>query len=751
MANNELQIAGSQGELRIRPYEHHAKYYETDQMGIIHHSNYVKWMEEARLDLMDQIGLNYRQMEDMEIISPVLSISVEYHSMVHFDDTVVIYTKLLKYNGIKMELEYVMKDKETGELRTTAKSSHCFLNKSGKPISLKRMYPELDTKFLNLKRHNKMIQDRLKALRSEMAKRGISLYVVPTADFHESEYVGEHFKARKYITGFTGSAGTAVITMDEAGLWTDGRYFVQAAAQLKDTTVKLFKIGEEGVPTVDEYIKDTLSDGGVIGFDGRVVNAAWGKRLSEIAKEKHGSMYVNEDLIDLIWTDRPPMSKAPVMIFDNKYTGEDISSKLKRVREQMAQKGATLHLMSSLYDIAWLLNVRGGDISYVPVVLSYLALSQDSCIWFLQEEVVTETLKAYLDKNGIQTRPYDDFYEYVKHIDEKETVLLNTSIVNYRICDSLPDGVKVIDAEDPTVVMKAVKNEVQLENLRKAHLKDAVAMCKFMYWLKTNIGKISMTEISASDYLASLRAEQEGFLDLSFATICGYADHGAIVHYSATEESDRQLKPESLLLVDSGGHYLEGTTDITRTFALGPVTDEMKDMFTRVCRSNMNLANAKFKEGCSGLNFDILAREPFWEIGMDYNHGTGHGVGYVLNVHEGPNSFHWKQYPGRTAERVIEEGMVTTDEPGIYLEGKFGIRTENELICRKGEKNEYGQFMYFENLTYVPIDLDAIDPNQMTDREKGYLNAYHARVYELVSPFLNDEEAQWLKKYTRAI
>ena len=409
---------------------------------------------------------------------------------------------------------------------------------------------------------------------------------------------------------------------------------MQAAAQLKDTTVKLFKIGEEGVPTVDEYIKDTLSDGGVIGFDGRVVNAAWGKRLSEIAKEKHGSMYVNEDLIDLIWTDRPPMSKAPVMIFDNKYTGEDISSKLKRVREQMTQKGATLHLMSSLYDIAWLLNVRGGDISYVPVVLSYLALSQDSCIWFLQEEVVTETLKAYLDKNGIQTRPYDDFYEYVKHIDEKETVLLNTSIVNYRICDSLPDGVKVIDAEDPTVVMKAVKNEVQLENLRKAHLKDAVAMCKFMYWLKTNIGKIPMTEISASDYLASLRAEQEGFLDLSFATICGYADHGAIVHYSATEESDRQLKPESLLLVDSGGHYLEGTTDITRTFALGPVTDEMKDMFTRVCRSNMNLANAKFKEGCSGLNFDILAREPFWEIGMDYNHGTGHGVGYVLNVME---------------------------------------------------------------------------------------------------------------------
>ena len=596
-----------------------------------------------------------------------------------------------------------------------------------------------------------MIQERLKALRAEMQKRGISVYVVPTADFHESEYVGEHFKARKFITGFTGSAGTAVITMNEAGLWTDGRYFVQAAKQLEGTTVKLFKMGEEGVPTVDEYIADTLPQGGCLGFDGRVINGAWGRRLEQIASDKTAAMHVDEDLIDLIWEDRPPLSKAPVMIFDNKYTGEDISDKLAKVRAQMKEKGATLHLMTSLYDISWLLNIRGGDISYVPVVLSYLALSEDECIWFLQEEIVTDELRAYLTKNGITTRPYDDFYEYVKRIGAGQTVLMNTSVVNYRICSSIPQEVKVIDAEDPTVVMKAVKNDTQLENLRNAHLKDAVAMCKFMYWLKTNVGKIPMTEISVSDYLADLRAQQDGFLDLSFATICGYADHGAIVHYSATPESDKELKPQGLLLVDSGGHYLEGTTDITRTFALGPVTDEMKDMFTRVCRSNMCLANAKFKEGCCGLNFDILAREPFWEIGMDYNHGTGHGVGYVLNVHEGPNSFHWKQYPGRTAERVIEAGMVTTDEPGIYLEGKFGIRTENELICRKGEKNEYGQFMYFENLTYVPIDLDAIDPAQMSEREKSYLNEYHANVYEKVSPYLTEDEAKWLKEYTRAI
>lgn len=596
-----------------------------------------------------------------------------------------------------------------------------------------------------------MVKDRLKELRQEMSKRGIDIYIVPTADFHESEYVGEHFKARKFITGFTGSAGTAVITMEEAGLWTDGRYFVQAAKQLKDTTIELRKMGEEGVPTVDEYIEATLKEGGCLGFDGRVINGAWGKRLLTMVEKKHGKIHADEDLIDIIWKDRPALSKAPVMIYDDKYTGENIKDKLKKVRQKMEEKGATLHLMSSLYDIAWLLNVRGGDISYVPVVLSYLAISKDSCIWFLQEEIITPELKEYLDDNNITTRPYDSFYDYVKEIPQSETVLMDTKVVNYRICSSIAPAVKVVDAEDPTVLMKAIKNETQIENIRKAHIKDAVAMCRFMYWLKTNVGKIPMTEISASDYLEKLRREQENCLDLSFATICGYADHGAIVHYAATPESDVSLKPEGLLLVDSGGHYLEGTTDITRTFALGPVTDEMKDMFTRVCRSNMNLAHAKFKYGCCGLNFDILARAPFWDINMDYNHGTGHGVGFVLNVHEGPNSFHWKQYPGRTAERVLEEGMITTDEPGIYLEGRFGIRTENELICRKGIKNEYGQFMYFENVTYVPIDLDAIDPDQMSPQEKKYLNDYHAMVYKKIAPLLEKDEAEWLKEYTRAI
>ena len=596
-----------------------------------------------------------------------------------------------------------------------------------------------------------MVTDRLAKLRQEMTKRNIAVYIVPTADFHGSEYVGEHFKARKYITGFTGSAGTAVITMTEAGLWTDGRYFVQAAQQLEGSTIELRKMGMEGVPTIEEYLKDTLKEGEIIGFDGRVVSGTWGNTLLEIAREKNGSLYVDEDLVDIIWEDRPPMSKADVMLFDIKYTGRDASDKLADVRNVMKEKGADVHLMSSLYDIAWLLNVRGGDISYVPVVLSYLSITQEDCTWFVQEEVITDEIRKYLDKYNISTKPYDSFYDYVKTIGKGKKVLMDKSVVNYRICNNIPEGVEVIDATDPTVFMKAIKNETELENTRKAHVKDAVAMIKFMYWLKTNVGKMRITEISAADYLEELRSQQEGFLDLSFDTICGYAQHGAIVHYAATPETDVEIKPESFLLVDSGGHYLEGTTDITRTFAFGEVTDEMKSDFTRVFRSHTNLANARFRYGCTGLNLDILARAPFWDIDMDYNHGTGHGVGYVLNVHEGPNGFRWRQSPDRSEGSVLEEGMITTDEPGIYIEGKYGIRTENELICRKGNKNDFGQFMYFENLTYVPIDLDAIDPNQMTSVEVKHLNDYHAMVFEKMSPYFEGEELEFLRKYTRAI
>ena len=596
-----------------------------------------------------------------------------------------------------------------------------------------------------------MIQERLKALRAEMEKRGITVYVVPTADFHESEYVGDHFKARKFITGFTGSAGTAVITLDEAGLWTDGRYFVQAENQLKDSTVTLYRMGEEGVPTVDEFGKDRLKEGGCLGFDGRVVNGTWGGKLEKIAAEKNVSMHVTEDLIDLIWEDRPALSKQPLFILEEKYSGKSTADKIGDLRKAMKENGADVHILTSLYDIAWLLNIRGNDIDYVPVVLSYLVLNETECIWFLQEEVVDDKIRAYLEENHITTKPYDAIYDYVPEIPADAVVLMNRGTVNYRIVNSLDKAIKVVDKPNPTELMKAVKNKTEVDNTRAAHVKDGVAFTKFMYWLKTNIGKIPMTEISASDYLEARRREQDNFIELSFNTICAYGANAAMMHYAATPESDAELKPEGFLLVDSGGHYFEGTTDITRTMALGPITDEMRLHFTTVCRSNMNLAHAKFLYGCTGLNLDILSRGPLWEMGIDYKCGTGHGVGYVLNVHEGPNGFRWRVVPERHDNGVLEEGMITTDEPGVYLEGKYGIRTENELVCHKAEKNEYGQFMEFENITYAPIDLDAIAPDLLSAREKKMLNDYHKMVYDTISPYMTAEENEWLKRYTRAI
>lgn len=596
-----------------------------------------------------------------------------------------------------------------------------------------------------------MIAERIAALRAEMKKRNIDMYIVPTSDFHESEYVGDYFKARKYITGFTGSAGTAVITMTEAGLWTDGRYFIQAEKQLSGTPVTLFKMGEEGVPTVKEYVEKNLKEGACLGFDGRVINAADGASYEEIVKKKQGTVYVTEDLVGIIWKDRPQLPMNPVFILEEKYAGESTKSKLSRIREKMQEKQTGIHILTSLYDIAWLFNIRGGDIACVPVVLSFAAVTMQEAYWFIHEEVLDDKLKAYCKENNIIIRPYEAIYDYAGEITEEEAVLLDKNIVNYRICHSLKEKVTVVSESNPTELMKAVKNETELNNIRNAHIKDGVAFTKFMYWLKTNIGKMKITEISASDYLEERRREQELFVDLSFETISAYGANAAMMHYCATPESDAELKPEGFLLVDSGGHYLDGSTDITRTMALGTLTEEEKFHFTTVCRSNLNLAAAKFLYGCRGTNLDILSRGPLWNLGLDYKCGTGHGIGYLLNVHEGPNGFRWKIVPERNDSCVMEAGMVTTDEPGVYLEGKYGIRTENELICKKAEKNEYGQFMEFETITYAPIDLDAILPEEMTGTERKLLNDYHKMVYEKISPYLEPEEKEWLKEYTRAI
>lgn len=594
------------------------------------------------------------------------------------------------------------------------------------------------------------MNDRLKKLRTIMSEKGIDVYLIPTSDFHESEYVGAHFKCREFLTGFTGSAGTAVVTQKEAGLWTDGRYFVQAARQLEGSGFTLRKMGQEGVPTVNEYLEQAMPQGGVLGFDGRVVNSSLGQELEELLETKQVSFSYEEDLVGGIWEKRPSLSAEPVWILDEKYTGKPASQKIEELRKAMKEEHADVHVLTTLDDIVWLLNIRGGDVPHNPVVLSYVVVTETECFLFINEETLDDRLKAYLKGLQVTVKPYDHIYQFVKSF-HRQRVLLERSRVNYAIVNNLDSSNKIIDRMNPTVMAKAVKNPVEIENERLAHIKDGVAVTKFMYWLKKNVGTIPMTEISVSDYLQSLRKEQEGYLEDSFNTISAYGENAAMCHYSATPESNKTIEPKGLYLVDSGGQYYEGTTDITRTIAMGPLTDEEKEHFTLVAMSMLRLGHARFLYGCRGLSLDYAARQPLWERGLNYDHGTGHGVGYLLNVHERPNGIRYKMVLERMDSAVIEEGMICSDEPGLYIEGSHGIRTENLIVSKKAEKNSYGQFMEFEFLTFVPIDLDALDRSLMEKRDIQYLNAYHRQVYEKISPYLTEEERQWLKEATREI
>jgi Xaa-Pro aminopeptidase len=596
-----------------------------------------------------------------------------------------------------------------------------------------------------------MIIERIQHLRALMTENHMDAYIIPTSDFHESEYVGDYFKARKYMSNFTGSAGTLVVTLTDVGLWTDGRYFIQAARQLAGTGITLYKMGEEGIPTIEEFVLDKLEQNGVLGFDGRVINAKFGLNLTQKLASKNIKLAYEKDLVGAIWTDRPALPKEPAFLLELKYAGVSYADKLQALRDKMSNIGATTHIITSLDDIAWLFNLRGNDIEYNPVVLSFAIITMEQTYLFLDKDKLEASIKQQFVTDQIEVKNYQEIYEFIKTLTSAETILLDSKKVNYAIYQNLNPELNIIDANNPTILSKALKNPVEIENLRKAHIKDGVAFTKFMYWLKTNIGKLDITEISASDYLENLRRDQVGFIELSFDTICAYKANAAMMHYSANVDSNAVLLPEGLLLVDSGGQYLEGTTDITRTLALGELSDELKMHFTAVLRSMLNLGDAKFLHGCIGLNLDILARGPIWDMNLDYKCGTGHGVGYLLNVHEAPNGFRWKKVPERDDGCVLEEGMVTTDEPGLYIEGSHGIRTENELVCHKGEKNEYGQFMYFEHITLVPIDLDAVDVTYMTPIERKRLNDYHAKVYKIISPYLTSQEQDWLKIYTREI
>ena len=593
------------------------------------------------------------------------------------------------------------------------------------------------------------VPERLSALRKCMQEKHIDIYIVPTADFHQSEYVGEHFKARAYITGFTGSAGTAVITLHDAKLWTDGRYFLQAAKQLEGTGVTLMKMFEPGVPTIEEYLEAELKSGQTLSFDGRVVSVGEGDEYASIAKKNGAKIDYQEDLIDAIWTDRPPLSKEPVWFLEEKYSGESTESKLSRIRKEMEDAGCDTHIVSTLDDICWTLNIRGNDIDFFPLVLSYAIIRKDSFDLYIDERKLDDKLKSILEKVGVTLHPYNAIYEDVKKLPENATVLIDKSKLNYAIFNNIPNAVSIVNKRNPEILMKTLKNPVEVENIKKAEIKDSIAHIRFMKWLKENLGKIKITEMSASEKLDEFRAEMGNFIRDSFEPISSYGPHSAIVHYSSSPETDVELKAGSLYLSDTGAGFYEGSTDITRTYALGEVPKKMKDDFTIVAISNLQLASAKFLQGSSGLTLDILARKPFWDRGLNYNHGTGHGVGYLLNIHEGPAGFRYKFRAGETEE--IQEGMVITDEPGLYIEGSHGIRLENELLARKGVQNEYGQFLYFETITLIPFDLDAISLDMLNEENRKLLNDYHKRVYEEIAPHLNEEEKVFLKKYTRAV
>lgn len=588
----------------------------------------------------------------------------------------------------------------------------------------------------------------LQALRDVMAEHHIDAYLIPTADFHGSEYVGDYFACREYLSGFTGSAGTLLVFPHWAGLWTDGRYFLQAEEQLAGSGIRLMKQGQPGVPTIEAFLRASLQPGQTLAFDGRCVDARTGRRYHKLVREIGAKLNHQLDLVAEIWSQRPPLSAQPVWPLDEKYAGLSRREKLRQIRTAMTAQGADLLLLTTLEDIAWLLNLRGGDVACTPVFLSYLALTQEGGVLFANAAAFPAQVLDQLEADGITLRPYDGVYSYANRISPSQRVMLDTRRVNTTLLTSIPTGVPVLDRPNPTEGRKAIKNPVEIENMRQAHLADGVALTRFMYWLKTRAGKEPMTEISAAEHLEELRRASPLYLQPSFDPILAAGPHSAVVHYSATPASDAPITDQGFLLADTGGHYYTGTTDCTRTYALGPLTQHQKTCYTAVLRGNLNLADAVFPAGVTGSNLDWAARQPLWELGLDFNHGTGHGVGYLLSVHEGPQNIRWRS-TGK--ETPLAPGMITSDEPGVYFDGDYGIRLENLVLCVEKETTPFGTFLGFEPLTLTPFDLDAVDPDQLTPKERALLNTYHARVREAIAPHLPPEEAAWLQAATHPI
>lgn len=600
------------------------------------------------------------------------------------------------------------------------------------------------------------IRQRLSRLREKMAKEGIDYYMMPTSDFHNSEYSADFFKVREYFCGFDGSNGTLVVSADEAGMWTDGRYFIQAQSQMEGTGVILQKMLEPGVPTITEYLQQNMKEGQVLGFDGRVVSTSIGENLEKELSEKKVTLSIDKDLAEDVWTDRPSLPCHDIYVLPDDLCGMSFKDKLSALRKEMARFGTRTYILSKLDDIMWLTNLRGNDVECNPVALSYVIVTEDEFMLFVQEKEVTEEVKKYCKDVGIIIKGYDEFISQVKAITTDSNILFdkrNTNFLTYKalLQKASQAGVRLVNKKDPTELMKAAKNDTEIKNIRQVYLRDSAKLCEFIYWVKTNVGKEKMTEYSAAMKLDSMRATLPGFIELSFPTISAYNANAAMAHYEATEDNCAEVRAQGLLLVDSGGTYMGGTTDVTRTIVVGEISDEIKCHYTKTVAGMLRLANAKFLEGCTGKNLDILARGPLWDMGIDYKHGTGHGIGYILNVHEGPQNIRWRFTEGQN-EAPLVPGMIVSDEPGVYIEGSHGIRIENILEVVEGENGDYGQFLHFAHLTYAPIDLEAIDKKYMDDRDIKALNDYHQMVLEKVSPLIEDEKVlEWLKESTRAI
>ena len=593
--------------------------------------------------------------------------------------------------------------------------------------------------------------EKLLAFRAIMKKKKIDAYLITSSDYHQSEYCADFFRSRAYISGFTGSAGTLVITLSEAVLWTDGRYFIQCEKELQGSEIKLFKMGMPETLSLSEYLYASIPEQGVLGLDGTCISAKEGISLEKEFSKKKIRIKYTEDIVASIWKNRPALPNDFVFLLEEKYSGENTDSKLARIREKMKEYDASIHLLTSLDDIAWTLNLRGHDISYSPLFLSFLVIFEDSAILYIQREKLPEKIKELLSKSNVSIRGYRDIYNDMKELAVTERVLFDPAKINYTLYKKLPAKVTKIQQLNPSMKMKALKNATEIQNLKEAHLHDAVACTKFMYWLKTRVEDMNITELVATQKLESLRQKHTSYLEPSFSPICAYKEHAAMMHYNSSEETDVRIESGSFLLVDTGGHYWEGSTDVTRTYAIGNVSDELKYQFTAVLKSMIRLADTTFLHGCRGFHLDSIARAPIWKLYRDYKCGTGHGVGYLLSVHEGPASFRWQSTNDEAHNAILENGMVITDEPGIYVEGSHGIRIENQLLIQEGMLNGDGQFMYFEPLTLVPIDLDAIEPEFLTWEEKEYLNSYHQLVYDKLSSHLTTDERQWLKNYTRVI